>query len=115
MQKTVAHSAVGSTGGVQDNTPWIVGPTGERMTLADLPRAGLRWTSVRKATVVAAVGGGLISLADTLDRYDLTVEEFASWQRFVDRFGVRGLRATYSQNYREKIERDLRLHFQASR
>ncbi|HEX7872676.1 MAG TPA: DUF1153 domain-containing protein [Sphingobium sp.] len=111
MHNRVSTDTAGTSGGDHPNTLWVVGPKGERLTREDLPAPGLRWTSVRKAVVVAAVGGGLISLAETLETYNLTIEEFASWQRCVDRFGMRGLRATYSQRYREKIERELRLDF----
>ena len=59
-----------------------------------------RWVVRRKAEVVAAVRAGLISLEDACRRYTLSVEEFASWQTLVDRYGVRGLRATRVQEYR---------------
>jgi hypothetical protein len=49
---------------------------------------------------VAAVRGGLISLEDACDRYTLTVDEFLSWQRSIDRHGLPGLRATRIQDYR---------------
>lgn len=48
----------------------------------------------RKATVVAAVRANVISLEEACERYDLTVEEFRSWERVIDEHGVRGLRAT---------------------
>ena len=42
-----------------------------------------RWVPSRKAQVVAAVRGGLLSLEEVCDRYSLTVEEFLSWQQSV--------------------------------
>jgi hypothetical protein len=39
------------------------------------------------------------------ERYDLTLEEFASWQRAVDRSGMPGLRVTRIQHYRDLYER----------
>ena len=54
----------------------------------------------RKAEVVAAVRGGLLSLDDACKRYTLTVEEFLAWQHAIDRFGLAGLRATRVQQYR---------------
>ena len=67
----------------------------------DLPPPDTRrWVIRRKAEVVAAVRAGLISLEDACKRYTLSVEEFASWQTLVDRYGVRGLRATRVQEYR---------------
>ncbi|MEO1294108.1 MAG: DUF1153 domain-containing protein, partial [Pseudomonadota bacterium] len=51
-----------------------IGPDGERMTLADLPSPETRrWVPRRKAKVVAAIEGGLISEAAALERegYDV--------------------------------------------
>ena len=59
-----------------------------------------RWVIRRKAEVVAGVRSGLISLEDACARYKLSVEEFLSWQRLIDRHGLRGLRATRLQDYR---------------
>ena len=77
-------------------------PLGKPMTLDDLPPPGTRrWVIRRKAEVVAGVRSGLISLEDACARYTLSVEEFASWERLIDRHGLRGLRATRVQQYRE--------------
>ncbi len=79
----------------------VIGPDGSPLTLADLPKPGTkRWVIRRKAEVVAAVRGGLISLEEACDRYALTTEEFISWQRAIDRHGMAGLRATRIQEYR---------------
>ena len=43
----------------------------------------------------------LISLEEALERYSLTNDEFLSWQRSLDRYGLPGLRATRVQDYRE--------------
>lgn len=73
----------------------IVGPLGERLTIETLPpRATVRWVVRRKAQVVAAVKGGLLSLDEVCDRYAITIEEYASWQRAFDRSGLPGLRVT---------------------
>jgi Protein of unknown function (DUF1153) len=80
---------------------YVIGPDGSPLTLADLPPPGTkRWVIRRKAEVVAAVRGGLLSLDDACRRYTLTVEEFLAWQRAIDRFGMPGLRATRVQQYR---------------
>jgi hypothetical protein len=55
----------------------------------------------RKAEVVAAVRGGLLTVDEACDRYALTVDEFLSWQRSIDRHGLAGLRATRVQDSRE--------------
>ena len=80
---------------------YVIGPDGSPLTLADLPPPNTkRWVIRRKAEVVAAVRGGLLSLEDACKRYKLTIDEFLSWQRLIDRHGLPGLRATKVQNYR---------------
>ncbi len=80
---------------------YVIGPTGAPLTIRDLPPPNTgRWVIRRKAEVVAAVRGGLISLDDALDRYSLTSDEFLSWQRSIDRHGMAGLRTTRLQQYR---------------
>ena len=74
---------------------FVVGPDGERMTLADLPDASTRrWVPRRKARVVAAVDGGLLPVEAALKRYGLTEEEFDSWRSGLARYGMRGLCVT---------------------
>ena len=71
------------------------------LTIADLPAPSTdRWVIGRKAEVLAAVHGGLVSLEDVCRRYMLTVEEFRSWQYSSDRHGLAGLRTTHIQQYR---------------
>jgi hypothetical protein len=80
---------------------YVIGPTGAPLTLRDLPPADTgRWVIRRKAEVVAAVRGGLLSLEVALERYRLTSEEFLAWQRSIDRHGLAGLRTTRLQQYR---------------
>ena len=82
-------------------TRFVIGPDGSPLTIADLPPQNTkRWVIRRKAEVVAAVRGGLLSLEEACERYKLTVEEFLSWQRSIDRHGLAGLRATRVQDYR---------------
>jgi len=76
---------------------------GERriVRVEDLPPPGIkRWVIRRKAEVVAAVRAGVLSLEEACQRYTLSVEEFLSWQRSIDRHGLRGLRTTRLQDYR---------------
>ena len=49
-----------------------------------------------------------ITLDEALARYGLTLEEFASWQRAVDRSGMHGLRVTKIQHYRDLYQRQLK-------
>src|SRR5215468_10025666 len=79
----------------------VRGPEGMPITLDDLPPPGTkRWVIRRKAEVVAGVRAGLLSLEEACQRYTLSVEEFLSWQRLIDKHGLRGLRVTRLQDYR---------------
>jgi hypothetical protein len=81
---------------------YVIGPDGRVLTVADLPpRNTTRWVIRRKAELVAAVRGGLLSLEEACERYTLTIDEFLSWQHAIDRCGLPGLRATRVQDYRE--------------
>ncbi|WP_375595063.1 DUF1153 domain-containing protein [Algihabitans albus] len=95
-----------------------IGPNGQPMTLDDLPPPNTkRWVIRRKAEVVAGVRAGLLSLEEACERYKLSVEEFISWQRLIDRHGVRGLRTTRLQDYRDPDgtgESDEGIGFQAA-
>jgi hypothetical protein len=60
----------------------VQGPQGGPLFLCDLPPAGhKRWTLRNKLEVVAAVGGGLLSLTDACSRYRMSVEEFRTWEK----------------------------------
>jgi hypothetical protein len=84
----------------------VIGPLGEPLTLASLPPPGTsRWVVRRKAEVVAAVKGGLLTLEDACHRYNLSVEEFLAWQRSIERNGMPGLRVTRVQHYRSQDTR----------
>ena len=79
----------------------VIGPSGEPLTLASLPPSGTkRWVIRRKAEVVAAVRGGILSLEEACQRYHLSIEEFLSWQRMIESHGLQGLRTTRVQDYR---------------
>jgi transcriptional regulator of nitric oxide reductase len=71
------------------------------MTIHDLPPPDTsRWVVRRKAQVVFGVQAGLLSLEDACRRYNLTSEEYASWERLIERHGIRGLRVTRLKEYR---------------
>ena len=81
---------------------YVIGPTGTPLTIDDLPPPETqRWVIRRKAEVVAAVRGGLLSLDDACGRYRLTNEEFGAWQQAIDKHGMAGLRTTRIQQYRD--------------
>ncbi len=79
----------------------VIGPDGSPLCITDLPPADTeRWVVSRKAIVIAAVRGGLLSIDEACQRYRLTVDEFLSWQRMIDRHGLQGLKTTRIQQYR---------------
>ncbi len=90
---------------VRPRVKYVIGPDGSPLTLADLPPTNTRrWVIRRKAEVVAAVRGGLLSLDEACSRYTLTVEEFLSWQMSIDQHGLAGLRTTQLQECRRKVD-----------
>lgn len=77
-------------------------PDGSILTRADLPAPDTRrWVASRKAVVVKAVLHGLITEGEALERYALSVEEFALWRGAVERHGEKALRVTSIQKYRQ--------------
>jgi hypothetical protein len=90
---------------IRTRARYVTGPDGSPLTIADLPDSNTkRWVVRRKAQVVAAVRGGLLSLEEACDRYRLTFDEYLSWQHSIDRHGLAGLRTTKVQDYREDEE-----------
>ncbi|MEL6435704.1 MAG: DUF1153 domain-containing protein [Pseudomonadota bacterium] len=86
---------------IRPRVKYVIGPDGSPLTINDLPpKTTRRWVIRRKAEVVAAVRGGLLSLEEACDRYTLTVEEYLSWQASIDEHGLAGLRTTRIQQYR---------------
>ncbi len=86
---------------IRPRVKYVIGPDGSPLTVADLPPSSTkRWVIRRKAEVVAAVRGGLLSLEEACTRYTLTVEEFLNWQSSIDAYGLAGLRTTRIQEYR---------------
>lgn len=81
----------------------VIGPAGKPLRIEDLPSPNTkRWVVRRKAEVVTAVRAGLLTLEEACERYNLSMEEFLSWQALIDKHGVRGLRTTKLKEYRRK-------------
>ncbi len=77
-------------------------PDGTVMTRADLPDPGTRrWVASRKAAVVRAVEGGLITRGEAMNAYGLSEEELRSWHAAVEKHGEAALKATLIQRYRQ--------------
>ncbi len=73
----------------------------KQMMLSELPPPDIkRWGVRRKAAVVAAVKNGAITLDDVCWLYDISVEEFLTWQEMIEKHGVRGLHVNRLQVYR---------------
>ena len=88
-----------------DTAAYVVGPDGEKMTIADLPAPETRrWVPRRKARVVAAVEGRLISEEEAFERYSISAEEYDTWKAAMGKFGMRGLCVTQINRVRATSE-----------
>ena len=91
---TLKETAMDNSG----NSPAARGPCGPSITEDDLPSPDTRrWVPSRKAIVVNAVRGGLVSLQTVLDRYHMTEQEFRSWEQGLEAHGTYGLKITKLQ------------------
>ncbi len=80
----------------------MIDPFGEPLTIDTLPPADtVRWVPRRKAQVVCAIRGGLISRQEACDRYGISDAELFSWEKLLDDHGLRALRVTRPQRYRQ--------------
>lgn len=76
-------------------------PNGTQMSRADLPPVGTtRWVARRKESVVRGVHAGLLTREEAIERYDLSDEEFDSWEQAMDAHGTNGLKTTLIQQFR---------------
>jgi hypothetical protein len=88
---------------VSHSRRFVTGPDGSPLSLADLPPVDTqRWVIRRKAIVVCAVRGGLLTIDEACERYRLSVDEFMSWQAMSTKHGMKGLRTTKLQEYRDE-------------
>jgi hypothetical protein len=89
-------------GSSQNRLNSLIGQSAQRaLPMDDLPPPNTtRGTIRRKAAVVVAVRSGTITMEEALRRYQLSEEEFLSWQRAFETHGLAGLRATRAQQYR---------------
>ena len=88
----------------REKIDFVIGPDGQRLTKADLPPNDTkRWVIRRKAEVVSAVRGGLITIEEACQKYGISPEEFDTWVTAIERFGIQGLRTTRVQKYRAKL------------
>lgn len=74
------------------STSQVFGPDGSILTPVNLPSDNhVRWSPRRKAEIVAAIRGGLLSVQEASVRYQLSSEELLNWAQAYDRDGLRGL------------------------
>ncbi|HEV8677559.1 MAG TPA: DUF1153 domain-containing protein [Candidatus Paceibacterota bacterium] len=79
--------------------------TGEIMTLKHLPPPDTtRWVIGKKAIVIAAVEGKLLTEEEARERYLLSKEELDSWRALLQKEGLKGLRVTHLRKYVAKPE-----------
>jgi hypothetical protein len=105
------HSVIEQLGGAVADSG--IGGSADCSTVADappsfgdLPPANVRrWTIRRKAAVLAAVANNVLTREEACQRYQLSEQEFASWQQVFETHGLAGLRATRLQHYRGRPPR----------
>jgi len=73
---------------------YVVGPDGSILTPSNLPQGRIRWVAQRKAELIAAVSGGLLTMQDACLRYAISTEEFTDWERRYVQRGLHGLRVS---------------------
>jgi Protein of unknown function (DUF1153) len=90
---------------MHDHSPSDTSPNDDCTEVFDqmpaLPSAQQRWTVRRKAAVIEAVRGNWMPIEEACSLYNISVDEFLSWERDIDRNGVPGLRSTRYQIYRD--------------
>lgn len=86
---------------MSDKQRYVIGPDGSPLSLHQLPDSNtVRWTPRRKAEVICAVKGGLLTLDEARARWNLALEEYLSWESMIANHGLPGLRSTRTQVYR---------------
>jgi hypothetical protein len=78
---------------------------GNVITKADLPSPKTRrWVNSRKAILVRAVQGDIITREELLELYNMEDREFAIWEREFAQYGAEGLKQTKMQKRRTPRE-----------
>jgi len=107
QSERAVKAAIGETSGARADSVRpleVPGPLGKPITLESLPPPDTRrWVVRRKAEVIAAIRGGLLTAAEACARYRLSPEELELWQESIDRAGVPGLRVTRIQIYKDYV------------
>ena len=85
------------------NEPIVVDENKGELVLRLPPANTKRWVSRRKAAIVLATRAGIISREEAYERYMLSPEELAAWETVFDQNGIRSLRVTRLQDYRNAV------------
>ncbi len=82
----------------------VIDPYGDPLTIDTLPPTDtVRWVPRRKAQVVCAIRGGLITRRDACDRYGISDAELLSWEKLLASHGPRALRVTIRQRSQKEV------------
>ena len=88
------------SGAALDDIKRMLGPSPEladksmRLLFSETVSEVIRWSAIRKAAVVTAVHLGIWSTADVGLRFNISAEEFGSWEKSLNQKGLHGLSAT---------------------
>ena len=85
----------------------LIDPYGEQFSRDMLPPPEItRWVPRRKARIVCAIQGGMISRQEACELYGISDDELVSWEQLLEQHGPRALRSTQIQNYRRASASD---------
>jgi len=79
----------------------VLGPEGYPISRSTLPSPkNARWVARRKAEILAAIKGGLLTASEACEQYRLSPEELDAWKEAERSFGLTGLRTLFRTNRR---------------
>jgi hypothetical protein len=82
----------------------LAGHECDQLACRELPEPGTqRWTPTRKAQVLLAIQGGLLTFAEACGRYGLTAEELACWEQSFSWGGKHGLAVARITQHRKAV------------
>ena len=88
----------------RSNPPERAEHESDRLACCELPEPGTqRWTPTRKAQVLLAIQGGLLTFAEACGRYGLTAEELACWEQSFNWGGKHGLAVARITQHRKAV------------
>lgn len=80
----------------------VKGPDNVPISALDLPTSSeKRWTPRKKAIVLCAIKGGLLSSQVACARYSMTDDELLIWKTNYAQHGLDGLKSSRTQLYRK--------------